>query len=434
MSQSTEAVTVDDHRLLNKSDARTLGLSSLGGALEFYDFIVFVFYAKIISEQFFPKHLDPFWAMLNTWGIFAAGYFFRPLGGIVMAHFGDKLGRKKMFTLSILMMSLPTMFIGLLPNFSVIGYAAPLLLLVARAIQGIAIGGEIPAAWTYVSEHVPSRHVGMANGALCAGLNIGILIGSLVALVIEKSFGSDVVADWAWRIAFVAGGVMGLITMHMRRVLHETPIFQQMRARKQLYKGVPLKAVLTQHSGAVVLSMLLTWVLTACIMVALLSTPQLMSQGFGIPKPTAFAMQSGAILAGTVGCVAYGVLCDRIGVGNTLLLAAVALVVSSVLYYTNLGSASIPMLTVWYLLMGFATGIAACVPTAMAKSFPAPVRLSGIAFSYNVCYAICGAATFPLLTILAQYTPIAGMYYLIGLSVLAVLCGLYVRRLTNNTL
>ena len=129
---------------LSTQDKRTLALSSLGGALEFYDFVIYVFYAKIISDLFFPSTLSPFWAMLNTYGIFAAGYFFRPLGGVVMAHFGDLVGRKRLFSLSILLMSLPTLMIGLLPTFESIGYFAPVLLLLMRVIQGIALVEKFP--------------------------------------------------------------------------------------------------------------------------------------------------------------------------------------------------------------------------------------------------------------------------------------------------
>ena len=179
---------MDEKTNLNQEDKRTLGLSSLGGALEFYDFVIYVFYAKIIAELFFPSTLSPFWAMLNTYGIFAAGYFFRPLGGIVMAHFGDLVGRKRLFSLSILLMALPTLMIGLMPTYTDIGLAAPLLLLLMRVVQGIAIGGEIPAAWTFVSEHVPEKKIGFANGLLTAGLSLGILLGSLTSLLISLKF------------------------------------------------------------------------------------------------------------------------------------------------------------------------------------------------------------------------------------------------------
>lgn len=218
-------------RRLTPQDKRTLGLSSLGGALEFYDFVIYVFYAKIISELFFPTGLSPFWAMLNTYGIFAAGYFFRPLGGVVMAHFGDLVGRKRLFSLSILLMALPTLMIGIMPTFESIGYAAPLLLLLMRVVQGIAIGGEIPAAWTFVSEHVPEQKIGLANGLLTAGLSLGILLGALMSLFISLQFSEAEIHDWAWRIPFIVGGIFGFVALYLRSYLKETPVFKAMQEK-----------------------------------------------------------------------------------------------------------------------------------------------------------------------------------------------------------
>ncbi|MDB0153343.1 MFS transporter, partial [Acinetobacter baumannii] len=205
------------------------------------------FYAKIISDLFFPSTLSPFWAMLNTYGIFAAGYFFRPLGGVVMAHFGDLVGRKKLFSLSILLMALPTLFIGILPTFENIGYLAPLLLLLMRVVQGIAIGGEIPAAWTFVSEHVPERKIGLANGLLTAGLSLGILLGALMSLWISLNFSEGQIHDWAWRIPFIVGGIFGLVALYLRTYLKETPVFKAMQARKEISKEMPVKQVLKTH-------------------------------------------------------------------------------------------------------------------------------------------------------------------------------------------
>ncbi|MCV3436424.1 MFS transporter, partial [Campylobacter lari] len=132
---------------LSKKDIKVLGLSSLGGTLEFYDFIIFVFFASYISKNFFPENLSPFWQMFNTYGIFAAGYLARPLGGIVMAHFGDKFGRKKMFMLSILLMVVPTFMLAFIPAYESIGYLCIVFLVFVRVCQGIAIGGELPGAW-----------------------------------------------------------------------------------------------------------------------------------------------------------------------------------------------------------------------------------------------------------------------------------------------
>jgi MFS family permease len=147
---------VQTRTTLTPADIRTLSLASLGGALEFYDFVIFVFFTGIIGKLFFPPDLPDWLRQLQVFGIFAAGYLARPLGGIVMAHAGDLHGRKRMFTLSVLLMAIPTLLIGLLPTYQTIGIAAPLLLLAMRVMQGAAIGGEAPGGWVFVAEHAPS--------------------------------------------------------------------------------------------------------------------------------------------------------------------------------------------------------------------------------------------------------------------------------------
>ncbi len=198
-------------RPLNRQDYKTLTLAALGGALEFYDFIIFVFFAAVVGELFFPADIPEWLRQVQTFGIFAAGYLARPLGGIIMAHFGDLVGRKKMFTLSILLMAVPTLAIGLLPTYASMGILAPLLLLLMRILQGAAIGGEVPGAWVFVAEHVPARRIGIACGTLTAGLTVGILLGSVVATMVNTSMTQQAIHDggagvfrscWAGRLAW----------------------------------------------------------------------------------------------------------------------------------------------------------------------------------------------------------------------------------------
>lgn len=241
---SSAAQPAQPARPLTRSDYKTLSLSALGGALEFYDFIIFVFFATVVGKLFFPADMPEWLRLMQTFGIFAAGYLARPLGGIVMAHFGDLLGRKKMFTLSIFMMAVPTLIMGLLPTYAQIGMWAPILLLLMRVIQGAAIGGEVPGAWVFVSEHVPQRHIGYACGTLTSGLTAGILLGSLVATAINSIYTPVEVADYAWRIPFLLGGVFGLFSVYLRRLLHETPVFAELQLRKALAEELPLRTVL----------------------------------------------------------------------------------------------------------------------------------------------------------------------------------------------
>jgi MFS family permease len=148
----------------------------------------------------------------------------------VIAHFGDILGRKRMFTLSIFLMAVPTLVIGLLPTYASIGVAAPLLLLAMRVLQGAAIGGEMPGAWVFVGGHVPARRYGLGVGTLTAGITGGILLGSLVAVGVNSHYSPAEVSDFAWRGPFILGGVFGLVSVYLRRFLHETPVFRSSRS------------------------------------------------------------------------------------------------------------------------------------------------------------------------------------------------------------
>lgn len=421
---STVSTSHDHCRPLNRQDYKTLSLAALGGALEFYDFIIFVFFAVVIGELFFPADIPEWLRQFQTFGIFAAGYLARPLGGIIMAHFGDLIGRKRMFTLSIILMALPTLLIGLLPTYAVLGIAAPLLLLLLRILQGAAIGGEVPGAWVFVAEHVPARRVGVACGTLTAGLTAGILLGSLVATAINRGMSPDDVSDWGWRLAFVLGGVFGIVAMYLRRWLHETPVFAEMQANKSLAEELPLKTVLREHKGSVIVSMLLTWLLSAGIVVVILMTPTYLQKVHGISPADALTANSLAIVALTLGCIFYGRLIDALSSGPTFVLGSLLLAGSTYAFYHGL-AAGMAQLVPLYMLAGFAVGIVGAVPYVMVNAFPAVVRFSGLSFSYNVAYAIFGGLTPMLVTLWMKSDVLAPSHYVVSLAGLGFVLGLW---------
>ncbi len=414
-------------RSLTRSDYKTLSLSALGGALEFYDFIIFVFFAAVVGKLFFPAEMPEWLRQLQTFGIFAAGYLARPLGGIVMAHFGDLLGRKKMFTLSIFMMAVPTLLMGLLPTYAQIGIWAPITLLLLRVIQGAAIGGEVPGAWVFVAEHVPARYVGYACGTLTSGLTAGILLGSLVATLINSIYSAEEVLAYGWRIPFLLGGVFGLFSVYLRRWLHETPVFAELQQRKALAAEVPLKAVVRDHRGAILLSMLLTWVLSAGIIVVILMTPTLLQTLYGFDAATALQANSLAIVFLSLGCVLAGVLADRFGAGRVFVVGSLLLLASSWTFYTRLG-AHPDWLFPLYALTGLCVGTIGAVPYVMVNAFPAVVRFSGLSFSYNLAYALFGGLTPMVVTLLLKADPLGPAYYVAALCGLGLLIGLFLVR------
>jgi MFS family permease len=418
-------------RPLAGQDYKTLALAALGGALEFYDFIIFVFFANAIGQLFFPPEMPEWLRSVQTFGIFAAGYVVRPLGGIVMAHFGDLLGRKRMFTLSILLMSLPTLAIGLLPTYASIGLAAPVLLLLMRVLQGAAVGGEVPGAWVFVSEHVPARHTGYACGVLTAGLTFGILLGSLVATGLNTACQPAEVLASAWRWPFLLGGVFGLGSMYLRRWLHETPVFAEMAQRKALAAEMPLKSVLRDHRAAVVISMLLTWMLSAGIVVVILMTPALLQKVYHIDARTSLVANTIATIGLALGCIFYGTLADRLGAKPVLWVGALLLAICTYVFYTTLRTQP-ELLLPLYGVTGFFVGVVGAVPCVLVQAFPPQVRFSGLSFSYNLSYAIFGGLTPVLVSLMLKSDPLGPAYYVILVCLIGALTALFIRKTPVN--
>jgi MFS family permease len=414
-------------RRLNRQDYKTLSLAALGGALEFYDFIIFVFFAAVIGERFFPADIPDWLRQMQTFGIFAAGYLARPLGGIIMAHFGDSRGRKKMFSLSILLMALPTLAMGLLPDYASLGVAAPVLLLLLRLLQGAAIGGEVPGAWVFVAEHVPEKRIGFACGTLTAGLTAGILLGSLVATLIATTLSAQSIATFGWRIPFFLGGIFGLIALYLRRWLHETPVFTEMQARKALAQELPLKTIVRAHRRSVIVSMLLTWLLSACIVVVILMAPALLQKTYGLPAAQTLQANSLATVMLLIGCVVAGAAADRFGAGKTLMVGSLLLAGGSACFF-YVAAAAPQYLYAAYALAGLCVGVVGITPFIMVKAFPADVRFTGISFSYNVAYAIFGGLTPICVTFIMKLTPMAPLWYVLSLAAMGFVLGGWLLR------
>ena len=404
---------------LSISEVRTLSLASIGGALEFYDFVIFVFFANVIGKLFFAASLPDWVRQAQTFGIFAAGYLARPLGGIVMAHFGDTRGRKRMFTLSVLLMAIPTLVIGLLPTYRSIGLIAPLLLLSMRVLQGVAIGGEAPGAWVFVAEHARRGRVGFAIGLLTGGLSFGILLGTLMAVFLNGVFSQTQIATGAWRIPFLIGGVFGFIAMWLRRWLKETPVFEEMRKQARLSRELPLGTVLKSHGRAIATSLFSTWMLTASIVVVILMTPSLMPKLFGIAPSHVQLANLGATAALCVSTVAIGAATDRFGIRRVAVPILLLLIAST--YGLYCGAATMPFaLLPLYALAGVGAGGSVLTPIMMIRAFPASVRFSGVSFSYNLAYALFGGVTPLLVSWLVHLDRIAPAHYVAAVTVLGL--------------
>ncbi|WP_297831673.1 MFS transporter [Pseudomonas sp.] len=389
---------------LSRADYKTLGLAALGGALEIYDFIIFVFFALTLSQLFFPPDMPQWLRLLQSFGIFVTGYLARPLGGILMAHFADRLGRKRVFSLSILLMALPCLLIGVMPTYVHIGYWAPLILLALRILQGAAVGGEVPSAWVFVAEHSPPGHRGYALGVLQAGLTFGYLLGALVATWLSRVYSPEQILDFAWRIPFLLGGVFGVVGVWLRRWLSETPVFMALQAQRDALGEFPLRAVLREHRQALLPAVLLTCVLTSAVVVLVVITPTVMQQRFGMSASHTFALSAVGIVFLNIGCVLAGMLVDRLGAWRGVIVYSLLLPLGvGVLYASLINDWLSPGLA--YAIAGLACGIVGVVPSVMVGLFPAHIRVSGISFTYNIAYALWASTTPLMLIALMPWSP-----------------------------
>lgn len=426
---------------LSRGELKTLGLSSLGGILEFYDFIIVFFFAKIISQHFFPAGIGEFWAMLNTYGTFAAGYLARPLGGVVMAHFGDKFSRKNMFMLSIALMVIPTFSLAVIPTYETIGYAAPLFLILVRICQGIAIGGELPGAWVFIHEHAPAGHKNAFVGFLTGCVTGGILLGSFVALLMNFIYTPAELSDWAWRVPFVIGGVFGLISIYLRRFLQETPVFKKMRESKALAK-FPLEEVVKTSRFGIWISMFITWVLTGCIVVFILLMPGFVGGVLGFSPFETTYFQMGGLVCIVSSCWLTGRLADKHNPSTLCILFSAGFAVSSVAFFSLLYTAApvVSEVVLAYFATCFFAGIMNFCPIFMCDVFPARIRFSGISFAYNIAYALSGAFTPQLSFALHAYAKthpdtLGAMglsAYIVFLALVSIGTALAMRRVYKN--
>jgi len=408
----------------SRSDYKTLGLAALGGALEIYDFIIFVFFALTLSQLFFPPQMPEWLRLLQSFGIFVTGYLARPLGGILMAHFADRLGRKKVFSLSILMMALPCLLIGIMPTYAQIGYFAPLLLLALRILQGAAVGGEVPSAWVFVAEHAPAGRRGYALGFLQAGLTFGYLIGALTATCLAQVFSPAEILDYAWRYPFLLGGVFGVVGVYLRRWLSETPVFMALQAQRDARVELPLRTVLREHRLAMLPAMLLTCVLTSAVVVFVVITPTMMQKTFGMTASHTFALSALGIVFLNIGCVLAGLLVDRIGAWRTVMLYSLLLPLGIGLLYACL-IAGAPWIGAAYAVAGLACGVVGAVPSVMVGLFPARIRVSGISFTYNIAYAAWASITPLLLIGLMPWSPWICVMFCAAMGVVGIASAAY---------
>ncbi|CZI53838.1 TPA: MFS transporter [Legionella pneumophila subsp. pneumophila] len=362
-----------------------------GNALEWYDFLLYASFAPVFAEIFFPSKIY-FVSLIATFSLFAIGFIMRPIGGLLLGHYADHVGRRKALILSMSVMTISTALIAVLPDFNSWGIIAPLLFSILRLIQGLAVGGELPGSTTYLIEHMFQQSRGLAGSLVLSSAFLGIFIGALTASIFSTLFTGDSLLNWGWRYAYLLGGILGILGIYLRIKSFESPTFLKDKHTAEL----PAKVVFTRFKQQLFLSVIITSILAMSnyVLIAYVTTFLVKSEYFLLKDALLINLIALALL--TVLIPLMGFLSDVVGRKPIFLIGLFSLCILIFPFFWLLLSGNWWKVLCSELLLAIALApINATVPTIIAEMFPTSVRASGISISYNIGQALFGG-TMPL--------------------------------------
>ncbi|MDR6289367.1 MULTISPECIES: MFS transporter [Inquilinus] len=367
---------------------RVIVLASLGAGLEFYDFIIYGIFAQYIAAAFFPAQ-DPLVALISVFAIYAVGYLSRPLGGLVFSHIGDRRGRRLSFMASLLIMTGATLAMAVTPGYAALGIAAPILFTALRFIQGFAVGGEMPGAITYVAEMAP-RRAGLACGIVVFFVNTGVFLGTSVSVALHEVLSPAAMGDYGWRIAFAVGGLLGVVSLLLRRALQESPAF---RAMAKAPARIPALEIFRRFPGALIVGISVGAVVQTYNSLVFVALAPYLSTALGYDPTTVAVAINLAVGLLSIGILVIGFVSDSFPRRHLHRFGAFAIALGAYpAYQAMVGhSVNITLLIAAIGLVGiFANGTFAAL---LADLFPTEVRFSGVALAYNITAAVFGGFT-----------------------------------------
>ncbi len=409
----------------SRSDTwRTVVAASIGNALEWFDLVVYGFFAVVISKLFFPAGKETV-SLLLTLGTFGVSFFMRPLGAIVLGAYADRAGRKAALTLSIVLMMMGTLIIAVLPTYQSIGLAAPLILVVARLMQGFSAGGEFGSATAFLAEHVPGRRGFFASWQI-ASQGLTTLLAALFGVVLTGGLSAEQMASWGWRVPFFFGLLIGPVAWYIRTKLDETPEFLAAATTSTPIRDTfaSQKTRLFVGMGIVVLGTVSTYLV--------LFMPTFAIKQLGLAPSVAFAAIA---LVGVIQLVfspVVGHLSDRYGRVRIMLVPAVLLFLliwpgfAFLVAHPTFGTL-MAMQIVFGALM---TAYFGSLPGLLSEIFPVQTRTTGMSLAYNIAVTIFGGFGPFIIAWLIEATgsKIAPSFYLMFAAVLSVFALIAARR------
>lgn len=397
--------------------------AAMGNAVEWLDYGIFTSGAitGIVGTVFFPGGHD---AVLKSLALVAIGFIVRPFGGLILGPLGDKLGRRRVLALTIILMSLSTFLVGVLPDYQTVGIAAPLLLLLLRLVQGFSTGGEYGGAATFISEYAPTERRGFFGSFLELGTLTGYVTGNCLVLIVSLAAGAEALHTWAWRIPFLLALPLGVVGLYLRNQLEDTPTFRLQSAQGRTPDKVPLKETLVTDNRTRILNLMGIVVLLNIADYMLLTTmPSYFVEHLHVDENTSLLIIISAQLAQMALIAPLGALSDRIGRRPLLLAAAIGFLIVSYPAILLMQAGTLVTLIIGFGLVAFLLVLMlAVIGSAFPAIFPTRVRYGSFAIGYNLSTSLFGGTCGVVTEALIQATGDKNWpaYYLMAAAAIAV--------------
>ena len=400
--------------------------AAVGNFVEWFDFAVYGFLATIIAKQFFASD-DPNAALLQTFAVFAVAFALRPLGGIVFGAMGDRLGRKRVLSITVLMMAGATTVIGLLPTYASIGLLAPVLLTLTRCVQGFSAGGEYAGACAYVMEHAPNHRRGWYGSFLPVSTFSAFASAAVIAYLLDASLSPEAMAQWGWRVPFLVAAPLGVIGLYLRWRMEETPAFRQAMAEQKESEHSPLRETLAQQKGTMLrLGAFISLTALSFYMFTTYFATYLQVVGH-LSRAQALMVSTIALLFAAGACPAAGAFTDRFGRRRTIGVTCLWVILMVFPAYWLASSGSVPAAVCGVILLAVGAVMSGVVTAALlSEVFPTRTRYTASAMTYNVAYTLFGG-TAPLMAtwlIGLSGSSLAPAFYLVVIALVALVGGL----------
>ena len=395
--------------------------AAIGSMLEWYDFAIYVFLAPIIAELFFPA-TNPYISLMSAYAVFGLGYLVRPFGAVYFGHLGDRFGRQKILVFTIILMSVPTFLIGLLPTHSAIGIAAPILLLLLRVVQGLSTDGERMGSVTFVFESSPPRLRGFTTSIIWMASGFGFLLGSVGIALLTVGITKTQLLAWAWRIPFFFAIFTGLIAYLIRIRTGETPYFKAMVKRgEQLDK--PFLEVLKKHKMKLAVIFFLFIPAAVVFYIIFVFAPNFVYQFFGQDIHMAMAVNSFSLLILLLFTPVFGYLSDRFGRKRFMIFALIAYLPCSVSLFSLLTSGSLLSMFIAQASFAFLDAMYTGPLMAIAlEQVQTRIRYTTVSAGNNFAYSIFGGTGPFVVTYLIHNTRsvVAPAFYIIAVAIVVL--------------